>query len=456
MNILSPELSDQNRSVVLKILNSALEAAHPRKSIHRYVKRNGSHITIGQQVYVLSQYRKIIVVGIGKAVLEMARGLTDIIGKEISEGILVTKHIDPNIDDFYLYGIKIFSGDHPIPSERSVVAAHEIMRIVEQATAEDLVICLISGGGSALVTLPEESISLHDMQQVTEMLLKCGSDINEVNHVRKKLDRIKGGGLALQAAPAKVVALILSDVIGSDPAIIASGPTVVAGNQNDDPVPSIIKKYNLEDRLPDSVRKLLAGGFGKHSRAVNIESQSAQVYNVIISNNYIAAKASTLMAEREGYNSMLVSTYLRGEARHVGRMLAGILSQVAETGDPIQRPACLVFGGETTVTLKGDGKGGRNLELALGSVMDIKDLVDVALITFATDGEDGVTDAAGALVTGETRNRGELLGLDENEYLHRNDSFHYFKALGNIISCGPTGTNVNDLVFLFAFTKTIK
>ena len=453
LKLLSPELTGQRRDHVLKILNSGLEAANPRKSIHKHVKRNGSVIAIGLNQYDLFSYKKILVLGIGKAVLEMARGLLDIIGDNKIEGVLVAKHIDQNVDDLVSLGINVFLGDHPVPSERSVNAAQEIIQMAAQATDEDLVICLVSGGGSSLVCMPKDSISLHDIQLVTGLLLSCGADIDEINIVRKRLDRIKGGGLAKLAAPAEIVALIMSDVIGSDPAVIASGPTVVMKNKGDDPADKIIRKYNLVDRIPESVQVMLNGDTVEYS--YDEGSDPIQVQNVIISNNYIAAKAAAKMAEREGFNTMFVSSYLRGEASQVGRMLAGILCQIAESDDPIQRPACLIFGGETTVTMKGDGKGGRNLELALGSVMDVQHLQDVALVTLATDGEDGVTDAAGALVTGQTRNRGRLFDLDEIDYLRRNDSYHYFKRMNNLITCGSTGTNVNDLVFLFAFTQPI-
>jgi glycerate 2-kinase len=451
--LISSELTGHNKDLVLRILNSALEAVQPRKSIHGHVKRTDSMITIGSNSYDLENYRKIFVVGIGKAVLEMGRGLIDIIGDEISQGILVAKHIDQNIDDLVLHGMKVLIGGHPVPSERSVSAAQEIMQLLDQTTAEDLVICLISGGGSALVSLPAESISLYDLQLVTELLLVCGADICEINLIRKKLDRIKGGGLALQAAPSGVVALILSDVIGSDPAVIASGPTFVHAENANISIANIFTKYNLTNRLPDAVRILLNQEMNGDTVSKGLKGKNIQVRNEIIANNYSAARTGAEAAASAGFNSMLVSTYMRGEASQVGRVMAGILCQMAESGDPIQRPACLVFGGETTVTLKGDGKGGRNLELALGSVLDVQGLLDIALVTLATDGEDRITGTAGALVTGQTRYRGQLMGLDENDYLRRNDSYHYFEKLGNLIQCKPTGTNVNDLVFLFAFAQ---
>ncbi|HMN60082.1 MAG TPA: DUF4147 domain-containing protein, partial [Anaerolinea sp.] len=311
-------------------------------------------------------------------------------------------------------------------------------------------LCLISGGGSALLTCPAEGISLDDMRAVTGLLLGCGANINEMNAVRKHLDLVKGGGLARWAAPARTAALILSDVIGDPLDVIASGPCV-PDSSSFASAWSILERYNLIDRLPEAVRARLQSGLrGQVAETPKPgDPLFERVQNEVIASNYQAAQAALEQARRDGWQTLLLTTYLQGEARQAGRMLAAVARQAAGSAEPLGRPACLVLGGETTVTLRGDGLGGRNQELALGAVAEMDGLADAFLVALATDGGDGPTDAAGAVVTGETLVRARAAGLDPADFLARNDAYHFFQPLADLLLPGPTQTNVNDLAFLF-------
>jgi hydroxypyruvate reductase len=294
---------------------------------------------------------------------------------------------------------------------------------------------------------------LEDLQTLTSLLLSSGARIDEINTLRRQLDGVKGGGLA-RATKAKIISLILSDVIGNPLEAIASGPTVPDPTTREDGI-VILEKYNLEKKVPISIHKFLESGSSlapparagvlpyPRQQAVGLQT----VQNIIIGDNGLAAQSAREQAEREGFYAEILSNELQGEAREVGREFAHRLRAESETRT---RPFCLIAGGETTVTLRGNGKGGRNQELALSAVEELAGLEHVVLIALATDGDDGPTDAAGAVVTGESAQRAKALGLDATDYLSRNDAYPFFEALGDLLKTGPTGTNVNDLIFLFA------
>jgi hydroxypyruvate reductase len=307
---------------------------------------------------------------------------------------------------------------------------------------EDTLVCLISGGGSALVTAPY--VPLEDLQTLTSLLLSSGAPIDEINTLRRQLDRVKGGGLA-RGTRAKIISLILSDVIGNSLEAIASGPTVPDPTTKVDAI-AILKKYNLEEKVPGSILDILLSvpslALTSSGRAIN-----ARVQNIIVGDNKLAAQAALKQAEQEGFQAEILTNELQGEARDAGRDVAQRLR--AESVNRT-RPFCLIVGGETTVTIRGYGKGGRNQELALGAVEELRGVENVMLITLATDGDDGPTDAAGAVVTGESAQRAAAQGLDAVDHLSRNDSYRFFEKLGDLLKTGPTGTNVNDLTFLFA------
>ncbi|HWQ15006.1 MAG TPA: DUF4147 domain-containing protein, partial [Roseiflexaceae bacterium] len=345
----------------------------------------------------------------------------------------------------------VIEAGHPVPDERSVAAGRAVAALLAGATERDLVLVLISGGGSALLTLPVPGVALDDMQALTRALLASGASINEINALRKHLDRVKGGGLARMAHPATLAALALSDVVGSPLDVIASGPTVADTSTFADAW-GVLERYGLADSAPgpilDHLRRGLAGAAPETPKPGDPALEGVQ--NVVVGSNAQAAAAALEAARAEGFHPLLLTTYLQGEAREIGRALAAVAREIAASGNPLPRPACLVAGGETTVTLRGAGRGGRNQELALAAAADLAGLEGVALVALATDGDDGPTDAAGAVATGETLARAQALGLDLANHLARNDAYPFFAALDDLLRPGPTHTNVNDLMFLFA------
>jgi hydroxypyruvate reductase len=330
---------------------------------------------------------------------------------------------------------------------RSLHAGERVLDFVSSLKEDDTLVCLISGGGSALVTAP--CVPLEDLQTLTSLLLASGARIDEINTLRRQLDRVKGGGLA-RATKAKIVSLILSDVIGNPLEAIASGPTVPDPTTSEDAL-AILKKYELEEKTPKAITSFLKSKNSSHSQGVFFDTQGQapglHAENIVIGDNKLAAEAALGQAQREGFHVSLLTNQMQGEARDVGITLAKQLRDEATTRP---HPFCLIAGGETTVTIKGNGEGGRNQELALAAVNELRDVENVTLISLATDGDDGPTDAAGAVVTGESARRAESLGLDAAGSLVRNDAYPFFEALGDLVKSGPTGTNVNDLIFLIA------
>jgi glycerate 2-kinase len=432
---------------IQRILAAAIQAVEPGLAVRRQIQCTGELLRIGNKEYDLGEYKRIFVVGLGKAAPAMTRTVEDILGERISSGLIVTKQIPTGFSS----RIPIMEAGHPVPDERSVIAGRKIIDLLDQADGKDLFICLISGGGSALVTVPYPGISLLVIQELTTRLLACGARIDEINILRRCLDEIKGGGMAHHAAPARLISLILSDVVGNPLEAIASGPTVANPTSRADAM-EILNKYHLLDQVPLSILDFLKRSQERPSRN---GSDFDKVENIIVGSNLMAAMAALDQAKLEGYNPYLLQTNLQGEAREVAHVLCDHLRWAYKRSDPVPRPACLLAGGETTVTLRGDGKGGRNLELALSAVTDLADFPNVMLVSLATDGEDGTTDSAGAVVNGASFKRALELGLDPGQYLAKNDSYSFFSGLDDLMKPGPTGTNVNDLVFLFAFRDDI-
>jgi glycerate 2-kinase len=448
----SPSLGEgqtrERRSKALAILAAALEAVDPEEAIKDQVFLTDDKLRIGERVYDLSYYRRIIVVGGGKAGASMAKAIEEILGPRIVAGLVNVKY-GHTADT---RAIKVNEAGHPIPDEAGLDGARRIQELAKGAGEGDLVLCLISGGGSALLPLPSEGITLADLQTLNDALLRCGATINEINAVRKHLSRIKGGGLAHLAYPAELVSLILSDVVGNPLDVIASGPTVADGSTFAQAC-SVIKKYGLWREIPPSVaERLRQGRDGLVPETPKAgDPLFARTYNLVVGSNEIAARAAIARARELGFNTLLLSTFVEGEAREVGRVFAAVAKEIAYSGQPVRRPACVVAGGETTVTLRGQGKGGRNQELALAAALEIAGLGEAMVIGLATDGTDGPTDAAGALADGTTIERARGRGLEAARYLADNDSYHFFEALGDLIVTGPTNTNVNDLTFVFVF-----
>jgi glycerate-2-kinase len=432
------------RDLALKILKAAVDAADPYAAIMNHIKLREKFLVINGTSFDLNAYNRIFVIGAGKACGAMAEALEGILGNLITDG-----HVNilrGTLSKFKTTRIRLHEADHPIPSEDGVKGSKRIIEIAKKAEKDDLVICLISGGGSALMPLPAEGITLTDKQQVTESLLASGATINEINVVRKHISKIKGGQLAKEAYPATLISLILSDVLGDPLDTIASGPTVPDISTYQEAI-SIIKKYELWQKIPKSVQHHLTAGL--HNKIPETPKPSDKIFRnnrvFIIGNNYLAAKAAYEEAKKLGLNALLLSSLIQGEARHVGTVYAAIAKEVVNNDNPIQKPAAIIAGGETTVTVVGRGRGGRNQELVLSASLGIEGLSGVAVASIGTDGVDGPTDAAGAIADGRTMIRSRAKKLDAITYLKSNDSYTFFKHLNDLIFTGPTGTNVNDI-----------
>lgn len=420
---------------VTRILAAAIAAVEPATAVHRAVQRQFSLLTVGAQRYNLQRYRRLFLFSLGKAAVPMAAALAELLGSDLTDGLVIAKRLPERLPQA-LASLTVLTGNHPVPGEASLQAGERALTFLSSLKDSDLLFCLISGGGSALMTAPLPGLSLDDLQTLNATLLACGAPIQEINLLRRHLDRLKGGGLVAQANGATVVSLILSDVIGNPLEVIASGPTVP------DPTSpaeawQVISRYHLQGRLPASILSALQTPWPKRA-------DFGRVQNIIIGDNRTACQAALRQAEEEGFQAYFLGADFQGEARQVALELVEALYQ-SWLGEA---PFCLVGGGETTVTLQGGGRGGRNTELALAAVPALAARPGALLISLATDGEDGPTDAAGAVVTSETWQRAQALGLDPQAYLARNDSYSFFAALDDLLQPGPTGTNVNDLFLL--------
>jgi hydroxypyruvate reductase len=438
------------RDTILAVQRAALAAVEPGAAVHRYVQRQGNQLTVGGRIYDLDRVERVWVVGGGKAATAMASALLSILGERLTGGLAVTKydHVDPSLDTG---PVEMVEAGHPLPDEAGVDGAQRMADLLAETTEHDLVLAVISGGGSALMTLPAEGLSLDDLQATTNLLLRCGATIVELNMVRKHLSGIKGGGLARLAAPAPVASLVLSDVVGDPLDVIASGPLSPDTSTFEDAW-AVIERFDLDEALPPAVRKRFQAGLSGRLAETPKPGDPLfeRVQNVIVGSNRQAAQAAVETARALGLNALLLSTYVEGEAREVARVAAALAKELVYYDRPIARPACLVWGGETIVRVRGEGKGGRNQELALAAAQAMEGLAGIVLMALGTDGTDGPTDAAGAVATGETIARARSLGLVPEIYLDHNNSYVFFDTLGDLIRTGPTGTNVNDLLLIYA------
>jgi hydroxypyruvate reductase len=411
------------RRQALRIFQAALKAADPAEAVLRHAHLVG-----------VEAYRNIYVIGAGKASAQMARAVERLLGSRIKGGEI-------NVKDGHaaaLRRIRINECSHPIPDQRGVAGTRRIAQIASQAGPDDFIVCLISGGASALLPFPAPPITLAEKQKTTRLLLNCGANIHEINCVRKHISLIKGGQLARLAYPATLLTLVLSDVIGDDLDVIGSGPTVPDRSTFAD-ARAIFDKYRIWSKLPAAVRNRLSSATGETPKPGDKIFEKTRT--VIVGSNALAVDAAVLEARRLGFHTLVLSTFIEGEAREVARLHAAVAKEIRATGRPIQTPACVISGGETTVTIRGQGLGGRNQEFALAAALDIAGLRDTLILSAGTDGTDGPTDAAGALVDGTTLTRGRNAAA----FLANNDSYHFFEAIGDLIKTGPTGTNVADI-----------
>lgn len=400
-----------------KIFRAALRAADPTTVVVAALEERRPAWTKANRIFV---------VGAGKASGTMARAAEKILASKIAASCVILKDGDPTETE----RISLRYASHPLPDSRGVEASREIARLCAEADEGDLVLVLLSGGASSLMPLPIEGITLEAKKAATQLLLDCGADIREMNIVRKHLSAIKGGQLAKLAAPANVMALILSDVVGDDLETIGSGPTVPDSSTLAD-AHAVFDKFGLTGRMPSTDHETPKPG----------DPAFRKVENVIISSNQKTLEAAAVEAEALGYRTLILSSTIEGETRDVARMHAAIARQVREHGQPVRPPACVISGGETTVTIRGKGKGGRNQEFVLAAAIDLAGLKDIVVLSAGTDGTDGPTDAAGAIADGNTLTRSP----NARSFLADNDSYSYFAELNDLIVTGATGTNVMDL-----------
>jgi len=432
----------KGRTLALGSLEYALAAADPQKLTKAKVKIENQKLKAATNTFDLKELRNIYVVGGGKASGKMAEAIEELLGNRIIDGAVNVPHgIKPRTRF-----IKLHEADHPTPSEVGAEGTRRIMEIARKARQDDLIICLISGGGSSLMPLPLEGVSIKDKIELTKLLLKSGAGIREINAVRKHLSAFKGGWLAKTAYPATVLNLVLSDVVGDSLEFIASGPTVPDSSTFSD-ARKVLEKYYLWNKAPASVRDVLLDGEKGSIKETPKEGDIAfkKVYSVILGNNRTAALAACKYLKKEDLNTILLTSSLEGEARHVGTMLGSIANEIAVTGNPIARPAAVVIGGETTVAVKGEGMGGRNQELALSAALKLIGTDGIVVASLSTDGIDGPTTAAGAIVDRNTLARSKRLGMDASVCLTENNSYNFFSRIEDLIVTGWTGTNVNDI-----------
>lgn len=440
-------VEDRLRGDIDRLIHVALAAVSPEACLRRAIHLNGDVLSVAGESIDLSQIQRVIVVGMGKASARMAASLEMTIGERIDDGLVVTA-------DGYRVPterVKVVEASHPVPDERGLAAARQIAQLADSAGENDLVIVLISGGGSALLTYPVDDVELSELAETNELLLRSGATIQEINTVRKHLSQLKGGRLASRAFPAAVVSLILSDVAGDPLDAIASGPTVPDPTTYADAA-RIMHGHKLWDEVPLAVRSHIDKG--RSGDAPETPKSGNEVFSrvttTIIGSGTDAAEAALNKAKVLGYHSLLLTTTLQGEAREVGNVLSSIAREEVLHERPLPLPAMIVAAGETTVTLTGAGKGGRNQELALSAAIGIERLSGVAIASVGTDGRDGPTDAAGGIVDGETIVNLRAQGIDPNEMLAENDSYHALASVGDLITTGPTGTNVADLCLILA------
>jgi len=433
---------EQLREDALSIFQAGLKAVNPVTAIKQQVRLQNDTLIVGDRDYDLSSYEDIYVIGAGKASAAMAQPIEELLGQRIKAGFLNVKYrhtLPLNI-------VQINEAGHPVPDEAGLNGAKQIVELLIQTGEKDLILFLISGGGSALLPYPAEGLALEDIQQLTKYLLEVGATIHEINALRKHVSRVKGGRLAKLALPSALISLILSDVIGDNLDSIASGPTVPDESTFGDCL-NILEKYELRDKISPVLLKFLEeGAQGEHEETPKADDPAfEQTQNVIIGSNIMAVEAAKKKAKELGYNSLILSTSIEGETKDVAKVHAAIAKEILSTGNPLKKPACVISGGETTVTIRGQGLGGRNQEFALAAAIEIDGWEGAVILSGGTDGTDGPTDAAGAIADGKTVGRANVLELDAQAYLRENDSYNFFQPLDDLIITGPTFTNVMDL-----------
>jgi len=434
------------KRILNKLVTAALQAVDPRQALQKTLIRQGNQLKAAGIHYDLSRFRRIVCVGAGKASGRMAVALEQVLGDTLEGGIVIVK-------DGYgvpCKKVRILEAAHPVPDRRGMKATKDILSLVQSLTQHDLLIVLLSGGASSLLCAPSAGLRLAHKQRTTRLLLRSGATIHEMNVVRKHVSAIKGGQLA-QATPATILTFIISDVIGDDLPTIGSGPTVPDSSTFQDAI-DILKHYTIWTKVPVAVQRHFKKGLANKILLPlkPIRQRTSRNRHIILANNRHAIKGVAKGANQLKLRPFILPIPLQGAAKEIGSILGGFARDLVEFGNPVCRPACLIAGGEPTVTVKGKGKGGRAQECVLAAAQELAGLHNVFVAGFGTDGTDGPTDVAGALVDGKTPERASKKGLDIAQLLNNHDSYHFFKSVGGHIITGPTGTNVNDIYLIFA------
>ena len=442
------DLLKQMRNEAIRLFNASLKRVNPYEAVRQFVRLDGNQLMLGQenqpQIELdLEKFHRIFLVGGGKATAPMAKAMEGLLGAKVNRGIITVKYGFTEKLSF----TEIIEAGHPLPDQNGVEGTKKIIDLLEQAGKKDLIFSLISGGGSALLPHPAGDISLEEKQAVTKRLLECGASIDEINAIRKHISTSKGGQMARAASPATTINLMLSDVVGDKMDVIASGPFV--------PDPStftkarqILEKYRLFNDTPLSIREYLKKGMDNRVAETPKKKDPIfeRVHNFIIGSNILALDEAKQEAEKMGYHTLILSSMIEGETLDVAGVHTAIAKEILKTARPVGPPACIISGGETTVTIQGEGLGGRNQEFCLAAALNIRDLPPrVVVLSGGTDGNDGPTPAAGAIVDPLTINRGKEKGMDALEYLGNNDSYHFFQKTEELLVTGPTNTNVMDV-----------
>lgn len=435
------------RRLALGAIEAALAAADARTAVKAHVKLKGSYLQVNNERFSLDDFDSIYVIGAGKASGHMTEALFDILRHRITSGlVIVPDYLDTKLSTG---PVNLWKASHPIPSYRGVEGVKRMLSLVREANAKDLVFCLISGGGSALMPLPYGNITIKQKQKITSDLLKTRATITEINCVRKHLSVIKGGRLAELLQNAKIISLIISDVVGDRLDTIASGPTVPDTTTFSDAM-YVLKKYNLWHSLNRNVKHVIEmGSSGKIPETPKPRSRVFRnVRNFLIADNKLACETARNYLKSRGINTIILTTALQGEAKEVGLAVSSIASGINSGMMLIKKPAAVIMGGETTVTIRGRGRGGRNQELVLSASKGISELGNTVVASIGTDGLDGNSDVAGAIADSFTFKRASKMNLRPDQFLINNDSYTFFSKLRDTIRTGPTGTNINDITVL--------
>lgn len=432
------------KGILKALLQGSLKAADSGQAMEQLIVRKGSYLSVNEMRFDLSQYQRVVCVGAGKASGHMAQTLERILGGYLEGGLVIVK------DGYrtHTQTVQIVEASHPLPDTRGVRATKQILHLVRSLTKHDLLIVLFSGGASSLLCAPAPDLTLSDKRRTTDLLLRAGATIHDINTVRKHLSAVKGGQLA-QATSAKILTVILSDVLGDDLATIGSGPTVPDPTTFQE-AKTILEHYQILSRVHESIRNHLDHGIQGDLPETWKRLHSIRHQSIILANNQTAIDGVAKEAKRLGLRPHLLDSPLQGEANDLGTILGAMAKDIREFGNPVRPPACLIAGGEPTVTVTGKGKGGRAQECVLAAAQELAGLTNVVVAGFGTDGTDGPTDATGAMVDGKTLQRAKKHGISIENMLERHDSYTFFKQVGGHIITGPTHTNVNDIYLIIA------